>query len=80
MLFTDFWLLEEFCAQHPPSDLLVASYLGYKTPGKQVAHRARKDNAEAIKAIPMRVQQMPAFLKTPEMMQLIEQMKNEPVN
>ena len=71
----------------PPSDWLVASYLGYKAPnqsGNANARDAGRSNSEALKQMPMltrkppvSLSKLPKYLQTPEKMALIERMKAE---
>jgi hypothetical protein len=83
MLLTDVWMLDEFFAQHPPVDLLVAAYLGFKSPGrdgKVSTQQARRANSEVLAALPPRknvrkLADMPAFLRTPDHLAMIEKMK-----
>ncbi len=84
LLMTDFFMLDGFLLRHPPVDLLVAAYLGVKPQGR-AERRAdptvmAKLNAEALEAMPARrrikmIDQMPAFLRTPEKLQRIEEMR-----
>jgi hypothetical protein len=87
MTFDDFWMLDGFFAQHPPVDLLVAAYLGYKAPvkGAKSLREAGRVNSEALNspmmslAIPKgrtkSLAQMPDWVRSPEKMALIEKMK-----
>jgi hypothetical protein len=80
-------MLDGFIADYPPVDLLVAAYLGVKPKPKgpipKVSMReAVRMNSEALAKMPMRkniktIDQMPAFLRTPEQMAMIEGMKKE---
>lgn len=87
MLLPDVWAMDSFFAKHPPVDLLVAAYLGFKAPEKadqktvSARERARK-NAQALMQMPPRknvknLSEMPEFLRTPEKMAAIERMKAE---
>lgn len=84
MLLTDFWMLDGFMASYPPADILVAAYLGYKSPaarkGKVATSDAAKMNAKALSEMPARkrvktLDQMPAFLRTPGKLKMIEEAK-----
>ena len=88
MPLSDFWRLDGFLAEYPPVDLLVAVYLGVKptsqgVTGKKTSKRdAVRMNTEALAQMPVRknvktIDQMPAFLRTPEQLALIEGMKKE---
>lgn len=86
MLLTDFWMLDAFLAVYPPADVLVAAYLGYKSPetkGKRPSFReAARMNSEALSKMPVRknikkLAQMPAFLRTPEQLKMIADMERE---
>ena len=84
MWMTDFFMLDGFLLRHPPVDLLVAAYLGAK-PQQRPGQRPdpaliAKLNAEALDAMPARrrvktLDQMPAFLRTPEKMKRIEELR-----
>lgn len=89
MLLTDVWRLDGFLAQYPPVDLLFAAWIKYESPAAArkdnvVPIRERgKRNAQALAALPPKLQpnvarlpklaQMPAFLRTPESLAMIEQ-------
>lgn len=87
MLLTETWVLDAFLAEHPPVDLLAAAWMGYKAPVRsgQKAPGIRqlaKSNSEALAKLPPRrkvatVSQMPAFLRTPGQLAMIEGMKLE---
>jgi hypothetical protein len=83
MPLSDFWMLEQFTVRHPPADLLVASYLGYKREGKQNTRQAARENASALSAIPPKmlqmksIDQMPSFVRSPEMLKVMEGVKAE---
>ena len=88
MLLTDFWMLDGFMAAHPPADILIAAYLGYKAPAwdgkrrKVSVREAARMNSEALSKMPPRrnvkqLAQMPAFLRTPEQLKMIEDMRKE---
>jgi hypothetical protein len=87
MLLTDVWMLDGFFARHPPVDLLVAAYLGFKAPAAtptMTRRQANRANTEALAALPPRrnektktLAQMPAFLRTPQQLEMIEGMKRE---
>lgn len=70
---------------HPPSDLLVAAYLGYKSPSQSGNFRdAARHNSKALQENPMltrgkqkTIDQMPTFVRSPEMIAIIERMKRE---
>ena len=81
-------MLDGFLLRHPPVDLLVAAYLGVKpktADGKapKVTMRdAVRMNSEVLAEMPIRkniktLAQMPAFLRTPESLAMIEGMKKE---
>ena len=88
VLLTDFWMLDGFLDQHPPADILVAAYLGYK-PRKQRGKGAKpsikeaaKLNSEALAKMPVRrniktLAQMPAFLRTPDQLKMIDDLRAE---
>ncbi len=52
MLLTDFWMLDAFLAVYPPADVLVAAYLGYKSPeikgNRPSLREAARMNSEAL--------------------------------
>ena len=88
MLLTDFWMLDGFMAAHPPADILIAAYLGYKAPAwdgkrrKVSVREAARMNSEALAKMPPRrnvkqLAQMPAFLRTPEQLKMIDDMRKE---
>ncbi len=81
-------MLDEFVVRYPPVDLLVAAYLGVKpkTKGGKAAkptmREAARMNSEALSNMPVRksirtIDQMPAFLRTPEQLAMIEGVKKE---
>jgi hypothetical protein len=80
--------------EHPPVDLLVASYLGYKAPAKSSGNSLRdraRTNAQALQTTihpaigtlgdlfnrkgTKTLDQMPEWVRGPEKMALIAQMK-----
>ena len=74
--------------EQPPTDLLVAAYLGYKSPlASRNIREAGRANSEALNSKLMSmamgkgrrktIDQMPAYLRTPEKMALIARMKEE---
>ena len=83
MLLTDVWDLDAFTALHPPADMLLAAFLGYKSSGKNPRNmrEAAKANSQAMREMPMltrgskTLNQMPAFLRGPEKMAMIAKMK-----
>lgn len=84
MLLSDVAVLNQSFVQYPPVDLLVASYLGYKSPdaqGEMGLQQARRANGTALKALPFTsgkmktIDQMPEYVRSPEKMALIERMK-----
>ena len=88
MLLTDFWMLDGFMAAHPPADILIAAYLGYKAPAwdgkrrKVSVREAARMNSEALSKMPPRrnvrkLADMPAFLRTPDQMKMIADMERE---
>jgi hypothetical protein len=86
MLLTDFWLLDRFLLRHPPADLIVAAYLGIKTPSRSGSRRgigsmrdAAKINAKALGQLPQRKKpgELPARLRNPETLAIMERMKAE---
>lgn len=85
MTLADVGMLNKSFVQHPPVDLLVASYLGYKSPDEKdsdvsVKH-ARRANSQAMKTIPFgkmkSIEQMPDFVRSPEKLAMIERLKRE---
>lgn len=84
-------MLDEFLVQHPPADWLIASYLGYKAPNssgaapRNIREAARANSsmlgelrAQGVKAGHTRtLAQMPAYVRNPEKLALIERMKAE---
>lgn len=75
-------------AEHPPADILVAAYLGYKAPsrtgkrGKPSFREAARMNSEALSKMPRRrnvrkLADMPAFLRTPDQLKMIADMEKE---
>jgi hypothetical protein len=85
MLITDFWMLDGFIERHPPVDVLIAAHLGYKSAAqrkKPSAREAARMNSEALAAMPPRrnvrsILQMPAAARTPEMLQVIANMREQ---
>lgn len=84
MTFADWAVINKSFVQYPPADLLIAGYLGYKSPDAPTTKRdAAKANTEALKAIPFAsgrkktLAQMPEYIRTPELAALIEKMKLE---
>ena len=84
MSLEDFHRLDGFLKRFPPADILVAAYLGYKDPtekkGKATPREALKMNTEALAQMPPRrnvktLAQMPAAVRTPEMLKVIEEMR-----
>jgi hypothetical protein len=86
MPITDFWMLDAFMTEHPPADILVAAWLGYKPQGKDgkrgpVSMReAARMNSEALAKMPARrnvrkLADMPAFLRTPDQLKMIEDVR-----
>ena len=84
MSLEDFHRLDGFLTRHPPVDILVAAYLGYKDPSagkkKVTSREAIKMNSEALAMMPPRqkskmLAQMPAAVRTPEMLAVIEAMR-----
>jgi hypothetical protein len=86
MPLTDFWMLDAFMAEHPPADILVAAYLGYRAPGRDgkrgrpSMREAARMNSEALAKMPPRrnvrkLADMPAFLRTPEQLKMIEDVR-----
>jgi hypothetical protein len=89
MTFDDYWMLDADLIERPPVDWLVASYLGYKGNKTAAANASKREamkaNAQLLKdgqqkhSLPQftkTLDQLPAFLRAPEMMDLIAQMKN----
>jgi hypothetical protein len=78
VLMPDYWRMERFLMRHPPVDLLVASYLGYKPPrnieGRPDLRHVSRANSEAMRGVPLRVSPTPKNL-TPEMQKIIDDMK-----
>lgn len=81
-------MLDAFAVDYPPADLLIAAYLGHKPkshdgkPSKVAKRDAVRMNSEALSQLPVRknirtLDQMPAFLRTPEQLAMIEGMKKE---
>ena len=81
-------MLDGFMNEHPPADILVAAYLGYKAPGRDGKRRkpslreAARMNSEALSKMPPRknvrkLADMPAFLRTPEQLKMIADMEAE---
>lgn len=87
MLLSDVDVLNRSFVQHPPVDLLVAAYLGYKSPelssGKVNPHHARQLNSGVLatpgftSAKMKTIDQMPEFIRSPAKMELIARMKQE---
>ncbi len=70
LLMTEFQRFEEFTAQHPPSDLLVAAYLGHAPAKKETTYKeAAEANKGALMLIPKEMgrhsslEQMPQWVK-----------------
>lgn len=84
-------MLYDNLVEEPPADWLLASYLGYKPPGKagaaprNVREAARHNSsmlgeihAQGVKTGRARtLAQMPAYLRTPEKMAMVEKMRSE---
>lgn len=80
-------MLYEDLVQHPPADWLIASYLGYKSPGTRARNirEAAKANssmlgdirAQGVKLQQKTLAQMPAYLQTPDTLAMIEKMRSE---
>jgi hypothetical protein len=81
-------MLDAFMTVHPPADILVAAYLGYKGPGREgkrgkpSMREAARINSEALANMPPRrnvkkLAEMPAFLRTPEQLKMIADMERE---
>lgn len=77
-------MLNQSFIDQPPTDLLVAWYLGFKPTNSRSA--AGKHNAEALAAMPKGLLpagrmkpliQAPEFLRSPRKMELIAKMKAE---
>jgi hypothetical protein len=81
MLLTDFWMLDGFLARHPPLDISIAAYLGVHSQrkGRMTPKEAARVNAKALAQLPARrnAQPLPARLRTPEHLALLEKMKAE---
>lgn len=86
LLITEFFMLDGFLARHPPLDMLEAWKVGYKAPdltgAKPSGKHKRRVNSEALAALPPRkktktLAQMPAFLRGPESLAMIEGLKAE---
>ena len=91
MTLIDFWMLDGFLARHPPVDLIAASAAahfglqrqkqsGTAAPERPSMHTAARANREGLAQMPPRrkvksLDQMPAFLRTPEKLAEIERMK-----
>lgn len=83
--------LHDGLIQEPPADWLIASYLGYKAPhsaGAQPRNIREAARANSSMLGEMRSQgvklggrkplaQMPAYLRTPEKMAMIQKMKDD---
>ena len=75
-------MLNAFTLEYPPADLLVAAYMGVKPGGAASASRRAtlQENAKLLQTVPLprntkTLDQMPEFLRSPEMMGMIEKMK-----
>ena len=83
MLLTDFLHLEGYLADHPPLDILAAAWLGIKPKDsgkKPTIREAARMNSEVLAQLPAqrRVKQladMPAFLRTPEQLAMIDSVR-----
>jgi hypothetical protein len=87
VLLTDFWLLDRFILNHPPIDVLMAARYGYRAPASEddphprpSPREAARMNSEALAQLPMRkkikkLAEMPAFLRTPDQLKMVEEMK-----
>jgi hypothetical protein len=89
-MYLDEWnSLNQSLIDHPPTDLLVAAYLGYKSPIRDAknlrdAGRANSDalnsplmSAAMPKARMKTIDQMPEYVRSPAKMALIAKMKAE---
>lgn len=80
-------MLNDSFVQHPPADLMVASYLGYTAPeskGKIGMIHASKNNKEAMRAIPQvvkgklkNIDQMPTFIRNNDMLGVISKLQQD---
>ena len=81
-------MLDSFMTAHPPADILVAAYLGYKAPGRggkrgpASMREAARMNSEALSQMPPRrnvrkLADMPAFLRTPDQLKMIADMEKQ---
>jgi hypothetical protein len=84
MTLEEVHMLDGFLLRHPPVDVLVAAYLGYKEPGKADAKVTRREalkmNSEALDAMPPRrhvktLAQKPAFVRTPDFLKLVDDLR-----
>lgn len=85
MLLTDVWRYERFMVQHPPIDILYAIRHGFKAPEKdkpKSLKEAARANRAAMSALPARMQlnpsrlpKLPAHLKSPELLGIIDEMR-----
>lgn len=87
MLLSEWAVLNDSFIEQPPVDLLVAAYIGYKSPIKNSRNlsEAARANSEALNsklmsaAIPKArmksLAQMPEYVRSPAKMELIEKMK-----
>jgi hypothetical protein len=84
LLLTDVWRYERFMVQHPPMDMLYAIRHGFKAPEskpKSLKEAARANRA-AMSALPARMQlnpsrlpKLPEHLKSPELLGIIDEMR-----
>lgn len=85
MLLSDWSMLNKSFIEQPPTDLLVAWFLGFKptNSGRSAAGRQNAENLAALPkgAFPMgrmkTLDQAPEFLRNPRKMELIARMKAE---
>lgn len=86
MLLTEVWRYERFMVQHPPLDILYAIRHGFKAPDSRDRPRSIQEAARANRAAmsnlpprlqlnPERLPKLPAHLKTPELLSIIDEMR-----
>lgn len=89
MRLNEVWLLDRFLSRYPPADLFVAAWFKYQPPAEKGAKRksvdrrtAIRENSEVLAKLPIRknaprLENMPAFVRTPEMIELVGKMRRE---
>ena len=85
LLLTDVWRYERFMASHPPVDLLYAAKMNYNAPEKKDKPKSIKEAARSNRAAlaqagiplpdPKRLPKLPANMRSPELLGIIDEMR-----